>query len=317
VIKISLIIPVFNGEDYIEKCLHSCLNQDIKSAEYEVIVVNDGSTDRTLEILQNFKKHSNIKIVNQQNLSLGEARNQGLKCAKGKFVWFIDSDDWIAENCLGNLILTLGECDITRILSTEINYFSVTEEQIKINQNSSISGIEYMKSNFRVCVPFYVFNRNFLVNHELKFMPLIFEDFEFMPRALFFAQKIKTLKQLIYFRLIRPNSIMRTASVNKPYHLIDIIFSLKYFAIKYVNPKKHYIFNRLISVAINNYLNTTLVLDANHQVILNKLMYKNRALFIHLIKSKKFKYVVEGILFYIFPRNTLFIYKTLNYKIIN
>ena len=316
-IKISLIIPVYNGENYIEKCINSCINQDMKTAEYEIIVVNDGSTDRTLEIVQNFKKYSNLRIVNQQNLSQGIARNEGLKCAKGKYIWFIDSDDWIANDCLGNLIDALGDSDITRILSTEINYFSVADEKKEVNQNSSISGIEYMKRNFRVCVPFYIFNRDFLITHELKFKPLIFEDFEFMPRALFFAQKIQTLKQLIYFRLIRPNSIMRSVSINKPYHLIDIIFSLKYFAKKNVKQKEHYIFDRLISIAINNYLNITLVFDSNYQGILNNLMYKNRALFLHLVKSKKIKYIIEGILFYVFPRNTLFIYRTLNYKIKN
>ena len=316
-IQISLIIPVFNGELYIEKCINSCLNQDIELAEYEIIIVNDGSTDTTEEILQNFKKHSNVTIVAQQNLGLGEARNEGLRRANGQHVWFIDADDWIAENCLADLMLALGESDITRILSTEVNHFSTAAEQMIDKKNTIVSGIEYMKSDFRVCIYFYIFNRDFLVKHKLKFMPLIFEDFEFMPRALFFAQKIKTLNQLIYFRLIRPNSIMRTVSVNKPYHLLEIIYSLKYFAFKNVKAKEHYIFNRLISVAINNYLNTTLVLDANHQVLLNKQLYENKALFIHLVKSRKIKYIAEGILFYFFPKKTLFLYKTLNYSVKN
>jgi len=148
-------------------------------------------------------------------------------------------------------------------------------------------------------------------------MPLIFEDFEFMPRALFFAQKFNIINQLIYYRLIRPNSIMRTVSVNKPYNLLEIIFSLKHFALKNVNSKDHYIFDRLISLAINNYLNNTLFLDANNQVILNNLLYKNKVLFMHLVKSKKIKYILEGILFYLFPKNSLFIYKTFNYNLKN
>jgi glycosyltransferase involved in cell wall biosynthesis len=316
-IQISLIIPVFNGELYIEKCINSCINQDIKLVNYEIIIINDGSTDQTSEILQGFKKYSNVKIVSQQNLGLGKSRNEGLKQARGKYLWFIDSDDWIAENCLGNLILKLDGSDIFRLLSTEVNGSLNSPEHMLRKENIVISGIDYMKHDFKVCVPFYIFNREFLLKNELEFKPLIFEDFEFTPRVLFFTKKLKNLNCLVYFRLIRSDSIMRTVSVHKPYHLLEIIFSLNSFALKNVKPKEEYIFSRLISLAINNYLNATLFLDNNHQMILNNLIYKNKVLFIHLIKSKKIKYIIEGILFYLFPKKTLFLYKTLNYKIKN
>ena len=91
-VQISLIIPVFNGELYIEKCLISCLNQNIESSHYEIVIINDGSTDRTANIIDKFKSHSHLKFCNlQENLGLGEARNIGLKYASGKYVWFIDS----------------------------------------------------------------------------------------------------------------------------------------------------------------------------------------------------------------------------------
>jgi glycosyltransferase involved in cell wall biosynthesis len=99
---ILLIIPVFNVEPCIEKCINSCLNQDIKLAEYEIITINDGSKDKTTEILHNFIKYSNIKIVSQSNLGQGETRNEGLKQANCKYVWSIDSDDWIDEMCLAS-----------------------------------------------------------------------------------------------------------------------------------------------------------------------------------------------------------------------
>lgn len=313
-IQISLIIPVFNGELYIEKCINSCLNQDIKLDTYEIIIINDGSTDQTNEILQNFKKYSNVKIINQQNLGLGKSRNNGLNEAKGKYLWFIDSDDWISENCLGNLLLKLDESEIFRLLSIEVNGQSTSKEELIKGETLAISGIEFMKSDFKVCVPFYVFNREFLLINKMEFKPLIFEDFEFMPRALYFAKKIKSLNCPIYFRLIRPGSIMRSISVDKPYHLLEIIYSLKKFAIKNIPQRENYVFNRLISLAINNYFSNALVLENNQQLILNSLMYKNKELFIHLIKSKKIKYLLEGILFYILPKNTLFVYKIFNFK---
>jgi glycosyltransferase involved in cell wall biosynthesis len=311
-IKLSLIIPVFNGEDHIKKCINSCLRQDIRINEYEIIIINDGSTDKTFQILLEFEKFSNIYIINQPNKGLGLARNEGLKDAVGHYIWFIDADDWIAENCLTRLISELDESDIFRILSIEVNN-SLLDKKEKFEKGKKvISGIEYMKSDFKVCVPYYIFQRDFLLMHALEFKPLIFEDFEFTPRALFFAKKIKKLNFSVYYRLIREGSIMRSISVFKPYHLLEIIFSLKYFTLNYVNTKDQYIFFRLISMAINNYLNIALLFDPNQQIILNNRIYDNKEYFIFLVKSKKIKYLVEGILFIFFPKRTLLIYRVLS-----
>src|SRR5690554_3713943 len=103
-IKISLIIPVYNVEKYLEKCLNSCMNQDISEEEYEIIIVNDGTKDSSLSIALKFEqKYKNIKVYSQENQGLSAARNKGLSLAKGEYVWFIDSDDWIKENCLKSI----------------------------------------------------------------------------------------------------------------------------------------------------------------------------------------------------------------------
>lgn len=95
----SLIVPVYNVEKYLERCLNSILSQDY--TDYEIICVNDGSTDSSLKILKEYAaKNTKIKIVSQVNQGLGEARNTGLKYVTGDFVWFIDSDDWIEEGAL-------------------------------------------------------------------------------------------------------------------------------------------------------------------------------------------------------------------------
>ncbi|MDC9723357.1 MAG: glycosyltransferase family 2 protein [Urechidicola sp.] len=107
---LSIVIPVYNVEEYIEKCLVSCSNQDISKNDYELIVVNDGSPDKSLEICERLLPSiENMTIVSQENRDLSGARNTGLKYAKGNYVWFVDSDDWLEENCLDEIISRIKE----------------------------------------------------------------------------------------------------------------------------------------------------------------------------------------------------------------
>lgn len=99
---LSIIVPVYNTEKYIKNCLESLLNQDIDKSMYEIICINDGSTDGSLMILQEYvKKYDNIILIDKENEGVSIARNVGMEKAKGDYVWFIDADDWIARECLG------------------------------------------------------------------------------------------------------------------------------------------------------------------------------------------------------------------------
>lgn len=96
-IKISIIIPVYNTEKYLKECIESTLNQSLK--DIEIICINDGSTDNSLKILENYRKYdSRIKIINQKNKGVSEARNNGMKIARGKYIHFLDSDDFYSDN---------------------------------------------------------------------------------------------------------------------------------------------------------------------------------------------------------------------------
>ena len=93
-VKVSVIVPAYNVEGYINDCLESLVNQTLK--EIEIIVVNDGSTDRTSEIISKFSaKDSRMKIINQENQGLSAARNNGMQQATGEYIGFVDSDDYI------------------------------------------------------------------------------------------------------------------------------------------------------------------------------------------------------------------------------
>ena len=105
---LSIIIPVYKVEKYLRKCLDSCLHQNISKEDYEIICVNDGSPDNSAQILDEYAaKHPNIRVVTQTNQGLSMARNNGLAVAQGDYVWFIDSDDWIEENCLAGICSAL------------------------------------------------------------------------------------------------------------------------------------------------------------------------------------------------------------------
>ena len=123
-IKISIVIPIYNVEHYIGRCAESVLNQKLSKDEYEVIFVNDGTKDNSVEVLNkaiDFEKYPNFYVYNKENGGLSSARNFGLDKAHGDYVWFVDSDDWIEPNCLAKIVKKLNEInpDILYIYADE------------------------------------------------------------------------------------------------------------------------------------------------------------------------------------------------------
>ena len=105
---LSIILPVYNVEAYLGRCINSCLCQDLPKDNYEIIVVIDGSPDNSIEVARRFQSdNDNVKIVVRENGGLSAARNTGLEAASGDYVWFIDSDDYIEENILGDIVRNL------------------------------------------------------------------------------------------------------------------------------------------------------------------------------------------------------------------
>lgn len=132
--KVSIIIPVFNCEKYLADCIESCMTQDIPRSEYEVICVNDCSADKSDAILAEYeKKYSNLRVIRHvANFGVSAARNTGLKNLLGEYCWFLDGDDFIADNCLGEIIqrlqsgcdiLSIGQATFQNELNRERHYF--------------------------------------------------------------------------------------------------------------------------------------------------------------------------------------------------
>lgn len=226
--KLSIIVPVYNVEDYISQCLESCLHQDVLSSDFEIIVVNDGSPDGSINIIREYERaYNNIIVINKENGGLSSARNAGLQVAKGDYVWFVDSDDWIKENCLGDIIQKVSSNPDIVVLNAYLK--KGNEEKIVIRNLSPercYSGEEVYSKGYIFPfsgAPFYIFNRRFLDNNNLRFeLGIYFEDLVFAPEMLSISETCVVEHTPLYFYRIRANSIT-TSSPASEKKLLDML----------------------------------------------------------------------------------------------
>lgn len=310
--KLSIILPVYNVELYVEKSLRSCAEQDLSPEDYEIIVINDGTKDNSLEIVERVAKdYSNIIIHSQENQGLSAARNKGLSLAKGEYVWFVDSDDFIESNCLKrvvdkcieNSLDALGICAANVIGDDVVKRFEHHEKGL-------ISGKEaIIKGAMNVQVPFTIYRRLFLLQNNLNMKVGIFhEDSEFSPRAYYQAQKVSFLNDTLYYVHQNPTSITRTPNPKKAFDCIIVANSLSEFS-NQIDKNVLSRFDYIISMNINNSLVNTYEMTDEKIEEFNEYIYKHKKLFKHLLRSKVLKYKFEGLLFYLFPHRTVEVYQ--------
>ena len=233
---LSIIIPSYNSEKYISKCLDSCVKQDLQPNEYEIIIVNDGSDDRTFEIAQNYaSSHCNIKIVTTINQGVCMARNTGMKEAAGEFLWFIDSDDYIKPNCLHHLIETAKTNDLDLMwfkwkrIDENGNPLPPYKGE-RLSENTAVmSGDMFLRTVFDECgfVWAFFWKRSFLLNHDLFFNPEITytEDLEFIMRAATQATKVKFVNESPYIYTPRIGGLAKSLNSNKYSSMIKTIIT--------------------------------------------------------------------------------------------
>lgn len=307
--KLSIIIPVYNTANYLERCVNSCLNQNIKKDDYEIILINDGSTDNSLQLIRKTAENKiNVSYYTQENRGLSETRNRGVRLAKGDYVWFVDSDDWIRENTLKDILdkcikldldaFQLGACNVLE--SKKKRIYTVIENQVS-------TGLELMslKNKFYVCVPFTIYRRQFLIDNDLYFYPRIFhEDCEFSPRSYYCAKKVSGTNQIIYYVYNNMNSITHTMNPKRAYDLLFVIKQLENFSAKFTG-KERRIYSTEISINLNLLLIFANKLNGVEKEKIKKELFEQRAFYKHYFKSGKLKYMIEGILFGLFPKLVL------------
>lgn len=212
--KFSIIIPVYNVEDYIEKCLNSVFDQTFK--DYEVIVVNDGTKDKSMDIVKKF----DVKVINQKNQGLSEARNTGVKEAKGEYILFLDSDDFIEKDLLERLNeSSKNNPDIIRFQICEVKDNLVIHTYYE-DEFNNLSGEDAFKRivnyHFVENAWCYAIKRKFYIENKFSFKKgTLHEDFGLIPLVIIKAKIVNSIDYLGYNYVQRESSIMNTKDYQK------------------------------------------------------------------------------------------------------
>lgn len=225
---ISFIVPVYNVENYLEQCVESILSQSYKN--FELILVDDGSTDKSSELCDNLKsKDKRIRVIHKKNGGLSDARNTGLNCAQGEYVIFLDSDDfWLSKDGLQQLIFKLNGTVIYDFICFNCSYYYPSRDKFKkwpsfdgkivcgVNKEESI--VALIRSGvFPMSACLKVIKRDFLLNNNLFFQKgVLAEDILWFIELLEKAQSIAFVNMYIYaYRREVCNSITSVFSEKK------------------------------------------------------------------------------------------------------
>lgn len=224
--NLSIVVPAYNVERELERCIESCLNQDIPKESYEIVIVNDGSPDNTLQVANTLvTKHDSVRVITQKNMGLGGARNTGLKYATGKYVWFIDSDDYIQPNVLSGIIKQAEDnaldCLFFRLqrVFADDSFRREVEElecvQPSVVKNTLLSGREAILQGYdpsSVCA--ILFNVEFLRKNNLEFMLGIYhEDAEFTYRMISKVQRSMFITDSPYLYFTHAGTMTRSKNI--------------------------------------------------------------------------------------------------------
>lgn len=226
-ITISIIVPVYNVEPFLRGCIDSLLNQDLDTSCYEIILIDDGSTDSSGAICDKYaREHCCVHVLHQQNKGLGAARNTGIAAASGKYIQFVDSDDYLCPNVLGEIVHKLENqgLDILRF-----NYQNVTKGGVVFEPNKYSKPFDdYSKEvcdgssflNERLGFACYAWQfacRASLLKQEGNGFKegILYEDVDWTPRILLQAKRVASCQTMVYNYLYRQNSISRNSDIEK------------------------------------------------------------------------------------------------------
>lgn len=215
----SIIVPVYNVEKYLDKCLASILRQTFKN--FECIIIDDGSPDNSNAIIDKYVKlDQRFKVLHQKNMGVSAARNTGLDIAKGDYIIFVDSDDYIADDYLEKLALKIADTDADIVICGFIEAYKDHEK----NKVFAVESIEVIKQNILADIwPSYPWNKCYkkYLFENIRFpVGKIFEDLLIIPELCLSAKTIVCIPdKLYYYNRQNVNSITATKNVKKLYDL--------------------------------------------------------------------------------------------------
>lgn len=201
--KISVIVPVYNGEDYIDKCIRLILNQTYKN--FELIIINDGSTDKTMDIIKKYKD-DRIKVYSQCNKGAGAARNLGLCIAEGEYICFIDCDDIISDNYLQQMIKMCKNYNADIATCAYEKKYKINNKTKILNKSEGLKYLIALPEKIPMSVIGKIFTRDIIANIRFD-ENNHFEDIEFSTKTFLNANKVVYYcNEILYKHVKRVNS---------------------------------------------------------------------------------------------------------------
>ncbi len=284
--KVSVIVPIYNVEQYVRECVKSILNQSLD--ELEIILVNDGTKDNSIVNIQDLiDSHDNIILVEKENSGLSAARNAGLRVATGDYISFIDSDDYIEplfletlykeayknnlDICIGGYTDFFTDNMVPRLRNTNLLDVPVTDGQdILYNQINN--------NDYRMEVWTNLYKHDFLKTNKLEFVEgILHEDEEFTPRVLLMAKRVKIISTNDYIYRHREDSIMNSKPSIK--HINSIFFIIENLIHDFnleCDIKKKKIYSWLIKHLTECYIDKILLSNIDNKVeLLHEIKKKN------------------------------------------
>lgn len=259
--KLSIIIPMCNAEKYIGICLDSILDSNLLKEEYEIVIVNDGSQDKSPEIAQDYaSKYSNVTYLTQENQGQSTARNYGIKTCKGEYVWCVDADDKLISEQLPKIIDALDEYENLDILAVQLQnvteegqYLDVECSQPTLVHNKVLSGVEAVLSGYNpssICA--LITKKQLFIDNNIFFVKgITHQDVELTYRLMPCAMKVVFSDIIPYLYIYHPNSTSKSMVPEKKIKYIKddiyIINSFRRLALSFkdINPQLYsVIFNR-------------------------------------------------------------------------
>lgn len=318
---IAIVIPIYNGSNYIEEMMASILNQKTKFS-YQIILVDDGSTDSTLIKLKNYQAiNPNVFVIQQENRGAGAARNQGIKIASSEYLYFCDSDDYILPNIFEVGLTNIKKMNLDMYLFSGKSFFDENYNDYDFcpiyirPTHTNISGENFLLSSekekkYFVIPTMYIIKKSLLEKNNLYFPEgIIYEDNYFTTVALLQAEKVSSTDEIFYMRRIRDNSVMTSRKIEVSIRSYDILINS--FS-KYACSEKKSLINvnildNIFLVYISEYYSLTkknqikLEIDINKTKEIYKVFYqqyslKKQILLLYKYSKKSLKRQVKNLI---------------------
>ena len=255
-VKVSVIVPVYNTKQYLKKCLDSLLEQTM--SDIEIIVINDGSTENIDVIIENYN-NKKIKYIKKENEGIGKTRNLGINIAKGQYIMFVDSDDYVDKNYVKSLYEAVhnnnsdvGVCDFYKLENSKLEL-----NHLPTFATSSLAENSEMIFNVYTGVWNKIFKKSILVNNNITFVEdLKYEDTPFVIKAINSAKSVTKIDEPLYIYIIHEKSQTTTID-SKIFDIFSIVNIMYDYAKQFdylIEPVRELITEMIINYSIDQRL---------------------------------------------------------------